>query len=219
MIGGCCLAFLSAAVNAVFLIRVGASVAHLTGDVSNAAVSYMYSDIQLQSTASKLIAAMVGFVSGAATAGYFIHHPTLEFSRPYGRSVSVIGACLIGAHYTLAAIPILAVILASFACGLQNALSTHYRGIILRTTHVTGLLTDLGSNIGMKLKGHLIPYWKITVPLLLVASFFAGACFGTILVFYLDVPYLLILAAMYLIGGTGWTTYKHLWLMREKETS
>jgi|GEM_PF-5134493 len=39
------------------------------------------------------------------------------------------------------------------ACGFQNALATHY-GLVLRTTHVTGLLTDLGTNLGMRLRGH-----------------------------------------------------------------
>ena len=41
VIGGCLLAFLSAAVNAGFLIRLGTSVSHLTGDVSKVAVDGM----------------------------------------------------------------------------------------------------------------------------------------------------------------------------------
>lgn len=219
LIGGCGLAFLSAAINAVFLIRLGASVAHLTGDVSNVAVNYVHNHSYLPTTAYNLIAALLGFVTGAAAAGYFIHHPTLEFSRPYGRSISTIGACLVGAHYSFVDYPLLAVILASFACGLQNALATHYRGIVLRTTHVTGLLTDLGSNIGMKLKGHILPYWKITVPMMLTISFLSGACFGSLLVIYTRTPVLLILAGMYMVGGISWTTYKHLWLRRKPPSS
>ncbi len=226
LIGGCCLAFMSAAVNAGFLIQVGTSVSHLSGDATNAAVNIVhrlgtgtYQEIlpgepYLQDALFNLLSAIIGFVAGAAVAGYFIHHPTLEISRPYGRSVSFIGTCLVVSHFTMESVVILSVFASGVACGLQNALATHYRGIILRTTHITGLLTDLGSNLGMKLRGHLVPSWKIIVPGLLVLSFFIGACFGTVLVSILKTSFLLILAIMYLCGGMGWTLYKHLYLYR-----
>jgi uncharacterized membrane protein YoaK (UPF0700 family) len=219
--GGCCLAFLSAAVNAGFLIQLGTSVSHLTGDATNAAVNLVHrlgNDLllsetlrnsnPLQDTLFKLLAAIVGFVSGASLAGYFIHHPILEISRPYGRSVSFIGICLIISHFTMYSVPSFSVFTTAVACGLQNALATHYRGIILRTTHITGLLTDLGSNLGMKIRGHQIPIWKISAPFFLVLSFFAGAFFGTVLVVILNLPFLLILALLYLSGGIGWSIYK-----------
>ncbi len=219
--GGCCLAFLSAAVNAGFLIQLGTSVSHLTGDATSAAVNLVnrlgentffnwivHNPNPLQDTLFKLLAAIVGFVGGASLAGYFIHHPTLEISRPYGRSVSFIGVCLIISHFTMEGIPSFSVFATAVACGLQNALATHYRGIILRTTHITGLLTDMGSNFGMKLRGHQIPIWKISAPFFLVISFFAGAFFGTVLVIILRAPFLPILACLYLCGGIGWSIYK-----------
>ena len=43
--------------------------------------------------------------------------------------------------------------LASAACGLQNALVTNYSGATIRTTHVTGIFTDLGLMIGARLRG------------------------------------------------------------------
>lgn len=147
---------------------------------------------------------------GASTAGFFIHHPAIEFSRPYGRSVTAIGLCLIGAHFSFTGMPVLSICLASFACGFQNALATHYRGMVLRTTHITGLLTDLGTNLGMKLKGHQIPWWKLMVPTCLVLSFFCGAVFGSTLVLFTNGPALLILAAMYLAGGIGWSISKRI---------
>merc|ERR1719238_706177 len=33
---------------------------------------------------------------------------------------------------------------AAVACGLQNGLATHWGGAVIRTTHVTGLFTDVG---------------------------------------------------------------------------
>merc|ERR1719357_1841543 len=37
---------------------------------------------------------------------------------------------------------------AALACGLQNGMCTMHLGSIVRTTHVTGLSTDLGTNLG-----------------------------------------------------------------------
>ncbi len=208
IVGGCCLAFLGAAVNAFYLIQLGTSVSHLTGDVSKVAMNAVEGHSRISAAAVHLIAAAVSFVLGASTAGFFIHHPSIEFSRPYGRSVTAIGLCLVGAHFSFATMPVLSICLASFACGFQNALATHYRGMVLRTTHITGLLTDLGTNLGMKLKGHQIALWKLMVPTCLVLSFFSGAVFGSVLVIFAIGPALLILAAMYLAGGIGWSILK-----------
>ena len=169
----------------------------------------------LSAAAVNLVTATFGFLLGAASAGYFIHHPTIEFERPYGRSVIIIGLCLAAAHFFMVdERPLLSIGLASFACGFQNALATHYRGMILRTTHVTGLLTDLGTNLGMSLRGYRIARWKLLIPALLVVSFFCGALFGTVLIALLNLPALLILACLYITGGLGWSIHKHFFIQR-----
>ena len=212
MIGGCILAFLSAAVNAGFLIELGTSVSHLTGDVSKVAVDAVRGNRQMSVDAIRLAIAALSFVGGAMAAGYFIHHPNLDLERPYGRSVSCIGLCLMGAHFSLSGVPWLAVGLAGFSFGLQNALATHYRGMVLRTTHLTGLLTDFGVHLGMRVRGHAIPSWKLIVPASLIVSFFSGAAFGSLLVLRWHLPFALLLASAYLIGGIGWSAFKHLLL-------
>lgn len=75
-------------------------------------------------------------------------------------------------------------------------------------------LIQLGTNLGMKLKGHQIARWKLWVPTLLVLCFFAGAVFGSTLVIALNRPALLILAGIYIAGGIGWSLYKHVFLAR-----
>jgi uncharacterized membrane protein YoaK (UPF0700 family) len=208
--GGCFLAFLAAAVNAGFLIHLGISVSHLTGDVSRVAMESLDGRGLRESGGLYLLIATIGFVGGAMISGYFVHHPTLEVSRPYGRTTTSIGLLLLLAHVMFIPHPSYAVLFGSVACGMQNALATHYRGIVLRTTHVTGLLTDLGTHMGMKLKGHQIPRWKILVPMGLLGSFFAGALFGTALHLWFPNAFLLILALLYVAGGLAWTIRKHL---------
>jgi uncharacterized membrane protein YoaK (UPF0700 family) len=208
--GGCALTLLSAMANAGFLITLGTSVSHLTGDVTRVAVELTQDTHHVTKLARHLLLAMSGFLLGAMTAGFAIHHPNLEISRPYGRAVMAIGACLLLAHFFLTDHPLVAIALTSFGCGFQNALATHYRGMILRTTHITGLLTDLGTNLGMRLRGHAIAPWKILVPLLLVGSFFLGSGMGALLVMQGSWSFLAVTACLYMTGGLGWTVYKHL---------
>ncbi len=170
----------------------------------------------LHQSLANLVSATLGFLAGATSAGFFIHHPDLEISRPYGRAIILIGLCFGASQCTLAVSPAGAIGLTAFGCGLQNALATHYKGTILRTTHVTGLLTDLGSNLGLRLRGVDVNRWRILVPLLLVLSFFTGAIAGSGLVLRGTRSPLLILSGLYLAGGLGWSLLKHRLLQKLK---
>ena len=68
----------------------------------------------------------------------------------------------------------------SLACGLQNGICTTFSGAVIRTTHVTGILTDIGLVLGQALfhrrtRKHL---WKMKVLLPLYIAFCAGGLLG-----------------------------------------
>jgi uncharacterized membrane protein YoaK (UPF0700 family) len=207
LLGGCILAFLAAAVNADFMLRLGVSVSHLTGDLSRITVEALKTGGSWSQEAAILCLSLVGFVGGAATAGFFIHHPNLQLERPYGRSVMGVGLLLMTCHPLLRVSVMLPCFLAAWACGMQNALATRYRGLVLRTTHITGLLTDLGQLAGMKLRGHPVDGWKLAVPLLLATAFAAGAAFGSLL-HLAAVPVTLVCGGLYVAGGLAWSVVK-----------
>ncbi|EDY82818.1 conserved hypothetical protein [Verrucomicrobiia bacterium DG1235] len=158
-------------------------------------------------------AATVGFVLGALMSGLLLHHPQLELEKPYGRIVSGIGILLVGAFWVESFSVTGAIGIAGFACGLQNALATKYRGSVLRTTHLTGLLTDLGVMLGMKIRGHTLENWRIGVPLFLSLSFFVGAVCGAFAVLKFELPWLAIAGVAYVLGGLIWSVVKRrIWL-------
>jgi len=205
--GGSCLAALAGALNAAFLLLLGTSVSHLSGDVARFAID-IGAQNGLSGPAFLLLGALVGFVFGALVSGFLIHHPTLELSRPYGRSVTAIGVTLIGSWACFGRYDFAAVGLAGMACGFQNALATHYRGIVLRTTHVTGLLTDLGVTIGMRLRGYEVQGWKILVPFVLVLAFCVGAGAGGFATAQIERGAVLGVGILYVAGGLLWTLLK-----------
>jgi uncharacterized membrane protein YoaK (UPF0700 family) len=207
--GGCVLAFLVAAVNADFMLRLGISVSHLTGDLSRIS-SEAIEGVRAggQSEVALLCLSLAGFVLGAAISGFVIHHPNLLLQRPYGRFVMVIGAMLFATGPLMESSTLAACTLAACACGMQNALATRYRGVILRTTHITGLLTDFGQHLGMRLRGHAIESWKISTPLLLSVSFAGGALAGAFLSLKMDASVTGLCGVLYIVGGMMWSIVK-----------
>ncbi|MFV0337185.1 MAG: YoaK family protein [Chthoniobacterales bacterium] len=211
VLGGCILAFGASFLNTGFLLSAGTSVSHLTGDIARIGSSLSSLNQTEAGLLTKVSLASLGFMIGATISGFFLHHPALEISRPYGRTLSILGICLIGAHYANTnAHQMLAIVIASAVCGAQNALANRYRGVVLRTTHLTGLFTDFGIHLGMKLRGHEIEVWKLLIPIWITVWFLLGAVVSSYLFLLGRADWLLIAGMGYLFGGFAWSIYKRL---------
>jgi len=208
---GCGLAFGAAFLNVGFMLNAGTSVSHLTGDLSKLSMDLASPNPVMLRDACHVGVAVIAFVLGATVSGFLIHHPTLNFSRPYGRTVSGMGLFLIFGSCFANHLPLLSIAIAAAGCGLQNSLATHYRGIVLRTTHVTGLFTDIGVSIGMKIRGHNIPLWKILIPVALVLSFFLGGFCSALVHYGFHLNTILVAGIGYWIAGTSWSLRKRNW--------
>eukprot|EP00808_Paulinella_micropora_P029740 g40609.t1 len=73
----------------------------------------------------------------------------------------------------------------SLALGLQNGMMCHLSGCVVRTTHVTGTLTDIGTELGEWIRsryhGKKFNSWKLQLLSLMWVSFFLGGFCGAIL--------------------------------------
>jgi uncharacterized membrane protein YoaK (UPF0700 family) len=209
LLSGCVLAFCIAVVNAGFVLLTGTSVSHMTGDVSRLALNLTGENRDMTITSFRVGIASLGFILGAITSGLIVHHPQVEISRPYGRMVIAVGVLLLLAHAWLPVIPTLAIGIGALACGMQNALATRYHGIILRTTHLTGLFTELGVAIGMRLRGYPVPHGSIWVPAGLSLAFFLGALTGGSILYFSSCPLLAVMGIVYILAGTAWGCRAH----------
>lgn len=92
-----------------------------------------------------------------------------------------------------------------FAMGLQNSLVTRLSQSVVRTTHLTGLFTDLGIELSQlffyrrvvelkKLKKNI--FLKLTI----IGCFFTGCLFGGLFFNYLELKLLLVAALLLLVG-------------------
>lgn len=150
---GYLLAFIAGAVNAGGFLAVQKYTSHMTGIVSSMADFIALGQFQFALVG---FASLVFFVAGAAMTAILVnyarrHKRTSEYAAPLlVESALLMAFGLLGAWslQTDGTVIISTVLLLSFIMGLQNAVITKVSGAVIRTTHVTGIVTDIGIELG-----------------------------------------------------------------------
>lgn len=175
-VGGFTLAIIAGSVNAIGLLGFKhQAVSHLTGTSTLLGLEVANGDVAVS---VHLIGILASFVVGAAISGLIVRGTALKLGRRYSVSLLLEGLLLFLAMLSLNAGSDAGHFLASAACGLQNAMASTFSGAIVRTTHVSGLFTDLGVMLGNKLRGELVDKRRVTLYLLLIAGFVCGGSVG-----------------------------------------
>ena len=192
---GWALAFIAGATNAGAFLAVRQYTSHMTGIVSSMADSLVLGDMR---TAIAAFGALLSFLSGAAVSAILVNYARRrqlqsEFALPLLLEAALLLVFgLLGAWLSEVRslfVPV-TVMLLCFMMGLQNAVITKVSRSEIRTTHVTGLVTDIGIELGKLL------YWnriqmdprlrvsadrgRLTVLSLLMLGFFVGGVVGAL---------------------------------------
>jgi uncharacterized membrane protein YoaK (UPF0700 family) len=188
---GCTLAAIAGATNAGGFLAVGQYTSHMSGILSSIADNIVLGQITLALASTALILAFLG---GSMTTAWIVNwaqrrHMRSAFARPLVvESFLLLIFGLFGAGINTFAglfVP-LTVLLLCYIMGLQNAVITKVSHAEIRTTHITGLLTDLGIELGKMFYFNRsnLPHRvvanrrKLRIHALLVCSFFGGALAG-----------------------------------------
>ncbi len=197
LIGGSGLAALAGYINVVVLGVFAVPVSHMSGAVSRLGVDLA----EQNSTDMGLVLLIVlGFFLGAVLSGAMIGGGQLLPGRRYGVALIAEGLTLIVATGLLSADVLAGVAVAGVACGIQNGMASSYYGLIIRTTHMTGIVTDLGVLLGQRLRGTPVVAWKPILLVSLVAGFLTGGVGGQ-LMYVANGPVALIVPAVVAIAG------------------
>jgi uncharacterized membrane protein YoaK (UPF0700 family) len=188
------LAFVAGAANAGGFLAVGQYTSHMSGVVSSLADNLALGDGALVVAG---LSSLASFVVGAAISAVLInwgrrHRLRSVYATPLAIEAGLL-LCfgLVGSnleHQRLLFLPV-TVCLLCFVMGLQNAMITKISRAEIRTTHMTGLVTDIGIELGK------LFYWngrraeadegavradrqKLALLSSLLASFLAGGLAG-----------------------------------------
>lgn len=205
--GAAALAFIAGIVNAVgFLGFQHQGVTHLTGTTTLAGIALARWEVR---EAIHLLAVVVAFVLGATVSGFIIQDSHLKLGRRYGIALMIESALLMAAVPLLQRHNVLGDYLASSACGLQNAMASVYSGAVLRTTHVSGVFTDLGIFLGHLLRGAKEDWRRFRLWMVLLCSFLLGGGIGTVIFSRLAYRTLYFPAALTGLVGLAYSIYRH----------
>lgn len=193
---GISLAFVAGAANAGGFLAIGQYTSHMTGFVSSAADNLVLGQLAL---AGASLLSLASFASGAVCTAMLINYARRSGrSDPYRIPLMIEAVLLllfgiVGASlqlHTFITVSATAILLC-FVMGLQNALVTKISQAEIRTTHVTGLVTDFGIELGKLI------YWnrirqptsaplvranrrKLLLHFSLILSFFTGGLAGAL---------------------------------------
>ncbi len=144
---GAVLAFVAGAVNAGGFLAVQRYTSHMTGIISAVADNLATGSIGLAVAGAVLLAA---FTSGAATTTVLINWARRRQMRSKYALALLLVFGLVGANLSAFAYLLVpaTVFLLCFIMGLQNAIVTKISQAEIRTTHMTGVVTDLGIELG-----------------------------------------------------------------------
>jgi uncharacterized membrane protein YoaK (UPF0700 family) len=157
------LAFFGGFVNLAGFVLIGTFTSHVTGGVGRLANDVASSDLDGAAGAVFLI---VAFFTGALVVGMTLESDALA-RMPFAYGAALSGEAALLLLFTAAAAWAPAVhtrtrdveaALLCVAMGMQNALVTRLSGAVVRTTHLTGVVTDLGIEVARWFR-----WWRVTL--------------------------------------------------------
>ncbi len=181
------------------------SVSHMTGNVSMLAMAM----IEWQpETILYLVLIVLCYVIGSFYSGLILGNSHFSLNRRYGTPLSLVAFFIVLCWFLLPYFPRYALLWACVAMGVQNAMVSHYKGTIIRTTHLSGVLTDLGLALGYKARGLGLEPKRIILHVLILTGFILGGLLASGLYPYLKLNAFLIPAALSLImSAVYWIIY------------
>ncbi|VTU29527.1 putative membrane protein [Variovorax sp. SRS16] len=157
---GLLLAFNAGAVNAGGFLVLHMYTSHMTGFASQLSDGLVMGDMKILLNA---LGAILSFLSGAAVCAILVNWARQRRLHSVYAAPLLLEAALMFPFGLMGAITLtwatpfavpLTVLLLSFIMGLQNAVASKTSGGSIRTTHMTGNITDLGMELGKLL------YWN-----------------------------------------------------------
>lgn len=181
------------------------SVSHMTGNVSMLAMALLHWQLD---TIIYLTCVVLCYVIGSFYSGFILGNSYFSLGRRYGLPLSLVAFFIVLCWAFLPYFPRYALLWACVAMGVQNVMISHYKGTIIRTTHLSGVLTDLGLALGYRLRGLNVDRRRIILHLVILFGFFLGGLVASMIYPYLKLNSFLVPALLsWILSIVYWVIY------------
>lgn len=205
-LGAAVLAFSAGLINAVAFSGFSHNaVTHVTGTVTKSAMALASGDFTGYFLSTGLI---MSFGAGAVLSGIIIGNEHLRLGRRYGLSLVIESGLLLLSYYLFTRNIREGELFASAACGLQNAMVATYSGNAIRTTHMTGVVSDLGSLVGNFIARRRVDPRQFLLLSIVFVHFYVGGMLGTYLFRTFAFGAILAPASLTMVTGIAYFIYR-----------
>jgi uncharacterized membrane protein YoaK (UPF0700 family) len=207
-VGAFLLAMNAGMINVLGLVTVvHQAISHMTGNVSILAMSLVNGQYDVLLYASLVI---ISYVLGSTYSGLILANSHFSLGRRYGIPLSLVAFFILLCWLFLPYFPAYGLLWAAVAMGVQNAMVSHYQGAIIRTTHLSGVLTDLGLALGYFLRGLHVGRRRVVLHLLILFGFLLGGILASVLYPLLQLNAFLVPAILsFIMSLVYWGIYWH----------
>lgn len=167
---------------------------HYTGNLTQTGLSLAEGDY---SVVLSYLTIIIAFFSGAVVSGALFPFQMFKPRRRYGwipllasGGLALLAIVKVPDNWMLTYI--------AFILGVQNGMFVYFKGIVVRTTHMSGNLTDAGLAVGRFLVGQHKELWKARFQIVNMLSFVTGVFLGGWFKLYTDFNLLYIGSFLYL---------------------
>ncbi len=162
-------------INSAMLLEYAIPVSQMSGVASHLSTEMFEMDIHFLLLT---LAVLLSFIFGAFLSGLLIGNKNYSETPNYAYGLILNGFLIITAGLLNPLQSFITVVLTAVACGLQNALVASYKGVQLRTTHMTGNATDLGVHLAKRIRTGTKWSWQSQLLLILLISYVLGGILG-----------------------------------------
>jgi len=202
------LTLLAGLINTVAMCYFGTTVSHVTGLVSNFSINvFKGNGSDIWWFASVILSFFLGaFISGFVTA----ERKFFLYTR-YGWIIVSIGAILALGTLVLDHDGKNIIRLLALLMGLQNGMVVSFKGVVVRMTHMSGNLTDLGVFLGYKVRRKTNEKAIMgIVPFAALVAYIIGGIIGMWLYSMLKINTFYIVSGVYVILGAIYIVFAYL---------
>lgn len=191
------LTFLAGIVNICAIVLLELTITHYTGNLSKAAIALADGEF---TEFREILSCILLFFLGSIVSGYIYHERKSDLTK-YDTILPILFGIILYTSFKTSddSINILRVI--SLGMGTQNGTYIRIKGILVRTTHITGYLTDAGFCLGSLLRGNRDDAWKLMFYLGSILIFFFGGFISFLLIKFIGVKTLEVIAMLYCTFG------------------